>query len=640
MKALLLPFLTIGIQLFGWAQPTEYFFRFAEPDRAIVNTTLTKTISIDNIINDTIYAYANPGELEEFSKLGYKYELLPHPSYSGGKVINMATTVEQMASWDRYPTYEVYRAMMKRFEQTYPSLCKLDSIGTTKNNHQIYAIKISDNVRSDEAEPEVLYTSTMHGNETTGYILLLRLIDYLLANYETDNRIKGLVDSLEIYINPNANPDGTYRSGNSTVSGATRYNANNIDINRNFPDPRAGNHPEGDAWQAETLAMMEFAKSRNFTLAANFHGGVELANYPWDTWTSSQRTHADNDWYIHLSRQYATLAQGNSPAGYFTYLGGVTNGGDWYVVAGGRQDYMNWWHHCREITLEVSNSYTLSSDALPAYWNYNKEALLTYLGRANMGFQGIISDDAGNPVRAKIFIVDHDRDSSHVYSCAGNGFYARPIEPGTWMVEYSAPGHVTTQHPVTVADWDSKVTQNITLERIRYSLTFYITHNGNPLANAVITFNATEITTDSEGKALLSSVPYGKGYTYTIVLNGYETATGVVDVVKDTTIAIGLTLSSIHSNETNILFAAHPNPFSEEVTIHFHIEKPTNINLSIYTTDGKKLATLANKRLPAGYYEYKWDGRSSTRSRLPSGIYLIRLQTPEKKLTQLIRFNP
>jgi hypothetical protein len=79
MKALLLPFLTIGIQLYGWAQPTEFFFRFAEPDRAIVNTTLTKTISIDKIINDTIYAYASHDELNEFSKLGYKYELLPTP---------------------------------------------------------------------------------------------------------------------------------------------------------------------------------------------------------------------------------------------------------------------------------------------------------------------------------------------------------------------------------------------------------------------------------------------------------------------------------------------------------------------------------------------------------------------------------
>ena len=35
----------------------------------------------------------------------------------------------------------------------------------------------------DEAEPEVFYSSTMHGDETGGFILMLRLADYLLKNY-------------------------------------------------------------------------------------------------------------------------------------------------------------------------------------------------------------------------------------------------------------------------------------------------------------------------------------------------------------------------------------------------------------------------------------------------------------------------
>lgn len=62
----------------------------------------------------------------------------------------------------------------------------------------------------------------MHGDEVTGYVLMLHLIDYLLQNYNTNNRIHKIVDSLEIHINPLANPDGTYASSNNTVSGATR----------------------------------------------------------------------------------------------------------------------------------------------------------------------------------------------------------------------------------------------------------------------------------------------------------------------------------------------------------------------------------------------------------------------------------
>ena len=98
--------------------------------------------------------------------------------------------------------------------------------------------------------------------------------------------LKNILDNCEIWINPLANPDGTYRSGNSTVNGAVRYNANFVDINRNFPDPADGPHPDGEVWQPETMIMMNVASANCFSASANFHGGEEVANYPWDTWSS------------------------------------------------------------------------------------------------------------------------------------------------------------------------------------------------------------------------------------------------------------------------------------------------------------------------------------------------------------------
>ena len=44
------------------------------------------------------------------------------------KGLTMAGTVEEMYSWDRYPTYPVYVAMMERFVDSFPSLCHLDTI--------------------------------------------------------------------------------------------------------------------------------------------------------------------------------------------------------------------------------------------------------------------------------------------------------------------------------------------------------------------------------------------------------------------------------------------------------------------------------------------------------------------------------
>jgi murein tripeptide amidase MpaA len=109
----------------------------------------------------------------------------------------------------------------------------------------------------------------MHGDEVTGYVLMLRLIDYLLSNYQTDARIKKLIDSTEIWINPLANPDGTYAAGNTDISGATRANANGYDLNRNFPDPESGEYPGGTR-QKETQDMMNFMQKINLYLQLIF----------------------------------------------------------------------------------------------------------------------------------------------------------------------------------------------------------------------------------------------------------------------------------------------------------------------------------------------------------------------------------
>lgn len=503
----------------------EYYLKFSEKDIKKVNTVVTQTVSIDKLIGDTVFAYANPSELNAIRALGYSVEILPHPT-SLIRDRAMATTIEQMANWDMYPTYEVYRAMMKKFEQDYPTLCKLDSIGTTVQGRKLYVVKISDNVLVDEAEPEFFYTSTMHGDETTGYVLMLRLIDYLLSNYGTDSRVTNLVNNLAIYINPNANPDGTYQGGNNTVNSSTRYNANGYDINRNFPDPRAGSNPNGPH-QPETVAMMNFASSRNFLLSANFHGGIELANFPWDTWTSSTNPHADHNWFYTISRQYADFAQANSPSGYFTgENNGVTHGGDWYVVAGGRQDYMNYFHHCREVTLEISNTKNPNSSNLPNYWNYNQEAMLSYMEWLYTGIQGTVKDEEGNPLSAVITIVGHDKDNSNVVTNPLYGNYIRMIAPGTYNVTYSAEGYINQTHTITVNTYTSLVIKDVVLvqaEQTSLSGMVADDETGIPIIGAKIEMLNTSITpvyTNSLGEYFFTSIPENS-YQIRVSKDGY-----------------------------------------------------------------------------------------------------------------------
>lgn len=60
-----------------------------------------------------------------------------------------------------------------------------------------------------------------------------------------------------------------------------RENANNIDLNRNFPD-QFGITKDNEIQQPETSAVMKWILSEPFVLSANLHGGSLVANYPYD----------------------------------------------------------------------------------------------------------------------------------------------------------------------------------------------------------------------------------------------------------------------------------------------------------------------------------------------------------------------
>ena len=422
----------------------EIYFKF-DASGLDVNQ-LTRIISIDKVENSEVWAYANLKEFTSFLKLNVDFTLLPKPgeALKNPKMLN-SVNIREITEWDFYPTYTAYVSMMNQFATDYPQLCQVSSIGNTIENRQLLMAKISDNVAVKEAEPQFLYTGTIHGDETTGYILLLRLIDYLLTNYGVLPNVTYLVDNVEIWINPLSNPDGTYAGGNNTVNGATRYNANYVDMNRNYADPEDGQHPDGEEWQPETVAFMQFAEDNNFVMSANTHGGEEVLNYPWDTWS---RLSADDSWWVFVSRQYVDTVHLYSPSNYLNeFENGITNGYAWYTISGGRQDYMNYFHNCREITMELSDTKLLPTNQLQNHWQWNYRSLLNYIEQCTFGVKGVVTDiGTGLPIEAKVFIEGHDLDNSFVFSEGATGFYQRLLDQGNYDLTFSAPGY----YPVTV----------------------------------------------------------------------------------------------------------------------------------------------------------------------------------------------
>ncbi len=454
----------------------EVIFTFSVKNKSALST-ITKELSIVHYDDATrkVKVMANKVQFDSFLKKGIPFmasakdNIIGYRTMTSDVPVNKATTFPLTA----YPTYADYVTMMNDFAANNPTICKVENIGaTTEGDKSILFVKLSDNVNDNEQEPRVMYTSSMHGDEIAGYPMMLNLIDYLLGAYNDTGHprhaeIKNLLDNNEVWINPLANPDGTFRNSanNTSVANATRGNANNVDLNRNYPDPDDGPNPDGNNYQTETLAFMNFADSKHFVLSANFHGGIELINYPWDTYAGA---HPDEDYFVHVSEEYRDLCQANSPAGYFDDINnGVTNGYAWYEVQGGRQDYQIFNQKGREVTVELSNAKTPPANQLVNFWNYNRDALIAFLKQINYGIRGVVTDAVTNqPIQAKVTIIGKESYESWIPTELPEGDYYRLIKSGTYSILYETECYEPlTVNSVSINDYES-VIRNVQLTPI------------------------------------------------------------------------------------------------------------------------------------------------------------------------------
>ena len=434
----------------------EFYFSFKYDLHQLAD--VANLVSIDKVDGDNVVAYANNEEYQNFLTLGVETTLLTPPSMLENHKMYDGKTRDGYV-WDEYPTYDAYEAMMSEYAELYPEECSLIELGTLESGRKLLMLRLNNDV--SEAKPKVLLTSTIHGDETTGYILMLRLIDELLTkkgNPEIDN----VRNNIDLFVCPNANPDGTYRGGNHTVTGATRSNAFGVDMNRNYPDCLEGEHPDKKDYALETELFMRLAEECQFTMSANYHGGAEVVNYPWDNQTA---LHVDDDWWMMVSRQYADLVHEKNPDYMTDRDNGVTNGAAWYVVNGSRQDYMNYYQQCREVTVECSGTKCPPASDLPLYWEYNRNAIYAYLNQALFGIHGVVKDaKTQRPLKASVKILSHDKEYSIVESQLPAGDFYRPIKAGTYTIEINADGYLPKRDTVVVVD-NEKTTLDIQLNK-------------------------------------------------------------------------------------------------------------------------------------------------------------------------------
>jgi hypothetical protein len=111
-------------------------------------------------------------------------------------------------SWNRYHTNEGLLEIMKNMEKAYPDLIRLESIGKSYEDRDIWMLTISDFSKGDpDRKPAMYIDGNIHSNELQGTEFSLYTAWYLVEMHADLPFIQELLEDKTFYIAPTINPD-------------------------------------------------------------------------------------------------------------------------------------------------------------------------------------------------------------------------------------------------------------------------------------------------------------------------------------------------------------------------------------------------------------------------------------------------
>lgn len=81
----------------------------------------------------------------------------------------------------------------------------------------------------------------------------------------------------------------------------------------------------------------------------------------------------------------------------------------------------------------------------------------------------------------------------------------------------------------------------------------------------------------------------------------------------------------------NISLGTYPNPFNAEVSIVLSVYTEVDVRASIFDLTGKDVYLVHNGKLTTGDHEFIWSGCNSDGDIVPSGVYLLQIETNDSQ---------
>ncbi|MEU3279903.1 M14 family metallopeptidase [Streptomyces antibioticus] len=368
-------------------------------------------VSVDEADSETVVVSGRADQIRKLRAQGYEVSLV---GSAPNRVAEDEVRLFDFPSADsRYHNYAEMTAEIDQRIAAHPGIMSKRVIGRSYQGRDIVAVKISDNVGTDEAEPEVLFTHHQHAREHLTVEMALYLLRELGAGYGTDSRVTNMVNSREIWVVPDLNPDGgeydiatgSYRSWRKNRQPNSGSSYVGTDLNRNWAyrwgccggssGSTSSETYRGAAAESapEVKVVADFVRSRvvggkqQITAGIDFHTYSQLVLWPFGYTTADTTTGMTTD----DRNAFATVGRSMAASNGYT----PEQASDLYITDGSIDDYLWGTHKIFSYTFEMypgsaaGGGFYPPDEVIERETSRNKDAVLQLLENADCMYRSI-----------------------------------------------------------------------------------------------------------------------------------------------------------------------------------------------------------------------------------------------------------
>jgi carboxypeptidase T len=355
-------------------------------------------------------------------------------------------------------------ARMRQLEASHPTLAKVINLQETYNlpktveGNDLFAVKISRNVGSDEDEPNRLVVSNHHSREMITPQIALDTAEKLVLNYNSDPQVKSVLDTNQIYVMWTMNPDGLnhvwtkdrmWRKNRKVNSGGSI----GVDLNRNYgagwnlscagsasqtSETYRGPSPNSEV---ETQTMSVFQADRSFAAVIDYHSYAREVRINYGSCVRIPPA---------INTMFQKSADRMASAQKYRRVNSC--------CTGGQISYAYAHHGSWANLIETGTAFQPPANAMKEELVRIWPGTLVGLGTP-IPLSGHVVDARGKPIRANIDIqgltwqLNEKRYSNEKRA----GLYHLWIPEGQWTVSFAAPGFQTFTKSVTIGAQGEKL---------------------------------------------------------------------------------------------------------------------------------------------------------------------------------------